>query len=249
MPRKTADKTLTAVEMLRQLNAGLKDQVDSPNIFAYKPHEKQELFHKAEQRKKLYIGGNRSGKTTGAVVEDIWWLTGTHPYRKIPEGQIRGRVVATSFIDGVSTIIIPQFKQWMPPSFLKNGSWDDSFNRELRTLTLTNGNFVEFRSYDQETQKFAGTSRHFVHYDEEPPEHIFDECNARLVDTAGSFWISMTPLDGMTWVYDKLYVPGTEDKDSKIFVVEADMLDNPHISKEAAEDFLGSPKRDLVKVS
>src|SRR5690606_33271752 len=97
--------------------------------------------------------------------------------------------------------------------------------------------FVEFMSYDQDTDKFAGTSRHFVHYDEEPPLHVFNECNARLVDTNGSYWISMTPVEGMSWVYEQIYVPGTSGK-SDILVVEVDMLENPYISEEAAENFL-----------
>jgi phage terminase large subunit-like protein len=101
-------------------------------------------------------------------------------------------------------------------------------------------------SYEQETEKFAGTSRHFVHYDEEPPMHIFNECNARLVDTGGSYWISMTPVEGLTWTYDKIYKPGQE-KNGSIFVVEADMLDNPYISPEAAEAYLSGLDDDERK--
>jgi phage terminase large subunit-like protein len=238
MPPRRKEAVFTIEDALKELTMGLKQQSTRPNIYGYKPHTKQELFHKSEAKKKLYIGGNRSGKTTGSVVEDIWWLMGNHPYRKTPEGQIRGRIVAVDFNQGVQKIVLPEVARWIPPSALKNGSWEDSYNKELRTLTLENGNFVEFMSYDQDTDKFAGTSRHFIHYDEEPPRHVFNECNARLVDTNGSYWISMTPVEGMTWIYDTIYVPGTEGGDKSIFVIEADMLDNPHISKEAAESFL-----------
>lgn len=241
-PRRKVD-TFDLADMVRELQQGLKMQATRPNIFGYVPHSKQEKFHKSEAKKKLYIGGNRSGKTTGAVVEDIYWLRGDHPYRKVPEGPIRGRVVAVDFLQGVQKIVLPEFARWIPPSLLKNGSWEDSYNKELRTLTLANGSFVEFMSYDQDTDKFAGTSRHFIHYDEEPPRHVFNECNARLVDTNGSYWISMTPVEGMTWVYDTIYLPGTEG-DKSVFVIEADMLDNPHISPEAAESFLSGLDKD-----
>jgi phage terminase large subunit-like protein len=235
---------MSPLEMLREIQTGLKAQVTAPNIFAYKPHAKQEVFHKSEAKKKLYIGGNRSGKTTGSVVEDIYWLKGEHPFRPVPPPPIRGRAVGVDFIQGVQKILLPQFAQWIPPSLLKNGSWEDSYSKELRTLTLTNKSFIEFMSYDQDTDKFAGTSRHFVHYDEEPPMHVFNECNARLVDTNGNWWISMTPVEGMTWIYDTLYVPGTEDKNSGILVVEVDMLDNPYISAEAAENYLSGLDKD-----
>ena len=245
-PRRKAD-TFDLSDLVRELQQGLKVQATRPNLYGYIPHPKQEIFHKSISRKKLYIGGNRSGKTTGAVVEDIYWLRGSHPHRKIPDGQIRGRVVGVDFLQGVKKILLPEFSRWCPPSLLKNGSWEDSYNKEERTLYCEGGNFVEFMSYDQETEKFAGTSRSFVHYDEEPPHAIFNECNARLIDTQGSWWISMTPVDGMTWVYDTIYLPATSGRDNTILVIEADMLDNPYITPEAAEDYLSGLDPDERK--
>jgi hypothetical protein len=48
----------------------------------------------------------------------------------------------------------------------------------------------------------------------------------------------MTPLDGMTWVYNEVFEPGQSDP--KTFIIEVDMLDNPAISKEAAENYLST---------
>jgi phage terminase large subunit-like protein len=220
------------------LSDALKEQAVRPNIFAYEPHSKQRPFHEAQAKGRLYIGGNRSGKTTGGVVEDIWWARGTHPYRHVPDPPIRGRVVGVDFLQGIQKILLPEFQRWTPPSLLKNGSWEDSYNKELRTLTFANKSFIEFMSYDQDTDKFAGTSRHFVHYDEEPPQHIYNECGARLVDTNGSWWITMTPVEGITWVYNKLYLPGLNGLDSNVVIFIADMLDNPYITPEAAEIYL-----------
>jgi phage terminase large subunit-like protein len=229
---------LSLEEMFRKAADGIRKQAISPNIYAYVPHEKQTIFHKSQRKKRLYIGGNRSGKTYSSVAEDIWWCTGTHPYRRTPETPIRGRLVAVDFIHGVGQIIQPLFKQLMPTSYLKGGSWYTGYSNENKTLTFYNESTLEFMSYEQETEKFAGTSRHFIHYDEEPPKHIFTECNARLVDTNGEWWISMTPVEGMTWIYEEVYEPGVSNRDSDILIVQADMLDNPHISPEAAEAYL-----------
>ena len=225
-------------DMLWELTSGLKRQVDRPNLYAYVPHAKQRIFHKSVKHSKLYIGGNRSGKTTGGVVEDIFWAMGRHPFRKVPDSPTRGRVVAVDFTQGVEKIIIPEFQRWVPPSFLKNGSWEDSYSKALRTLTLVNGSFVEFMSYDQDLDKFAGTSRHWTHYDEEPPKHVYNECEARLIDMDGSSWLTMTPVEGMSWVFEDLYTPGKEKLDKDIEVIEVDMLENPHVSPEAAERYL-----------
>jgi len=75
----------------------------------------------------------------------------------------------------VDKIILPLYKQWLPKTYLINGSWEQSYSRERHVLTLNNGSFVEFMSQDQDLDKFAGSSRHFVHFDEECPKSVFQE--------------------------------------------------------------------------
>lgn len=225
-------------EALRRLGEGLNEASHQPNLYDYIPSEKQELFHKDTNPDRLYIGGNRSGKSLGSTIEAIWWLTHTHPYRKTPEEPIRGRVVAVDFLNGVDKIILPLYKQWLPKTYLIDGSWEKSYSRERHVLTLNNGSFVEFMSQDQDLDKFAGSSRHFIHFDEECPKSVYLECIARLVDTGGVWWMSQTPVQGIEWIYDDIYVPAKEGKKA-IGIVEASMEDNPSLSKEAIDRFLG----------
>jgi phage terminase large subunit-like protein len=224
-------------EALRRLGEGLQEASHQPNLYDYVPSEKQRLFHLDKNPDRLYIGGNRSGKSLGSTVEAIWWLTHSHPFRKTPEGPIRGRVVAVDFLNGVDKIILPLYKQWLPKTYLINGSWEQSYSRERHVLTLNNGSFVEFMSQDQDLDKFAGSSRHFVHFDEECPKSVFQECLARLVDTAGVWWMSQTPVQGMEWIFDDIYIPAKEGKKA-IGIVEAEMADNPTLSREAIAKFL-----------
>ena len=230
--------------MLKSLSEGVKKQSREPDIHGYKPHNKQIRFHASEKKGRLYIGGNRSGKTTGGVTEDLWWIKGNHPYRKVPDGPIRGRVVGVDFLNGISKIILPQFARWTPPSYLINGSWEDSYNKSERTLTFANESFIEFMSYDQDVDKFAGTSRHFIHYDEEPPKYVFNECQARLVDTNGDWWLTMTPVEGMTWVHEDIYAPSDEGQNPLIDIIHVDMGENPHLSAEAIQNFLSTLSED-----
>lgn len=214
---------------------GLNRAVTRPTVHGYTPHAKQVNFHSAPEKGRLYIGGNRSGKTVGGIIEDIYWLRGVHPYRPATPSPVRGRIVTVSFNEGIKKIIIPELARWIPPSDLKNGSWEDSYDKSERTLTLTNGSTVELMSYDQDLDKFAGTSRHFIHFDEEPPKDIFDECRMRLIDTAGHWWITMTPVEGMTWVYDDVYLPGLTPG-GNIAVITIDSSENPYISDAEIED-------------
>lgn len=220
------------------LSENLARVATSPDINSYVPHAKQKRFHSTSARTRLYIGGNRSGKTTGGIVEDIWWLTRKHPFQQIPDHPIAGRIVSVDFLNGISKIIIPQLKQWVPPSMLRGGSWSSAYDSMDRVLNFENGSFVELMSYDQDLDKFAGTSRDFIHFDEEPPSDIYTECKARLIDRKGKSWITMTPVEGMTWIYDSIYEPGIMG-DKKIAVIEVDMAENPHLDRGEIDDFLG----------
>lgn len=217
-------------QAFKTVAVGLRNQAKRPNLYGYVPHDKQQAFHSSSHRKKLFLGGNRSGKTVGGALETCWWLTGKHPYISTPEPPVYGRACSVDFLYGVEQIIKPQIARWLPMGELRGGSWETSYDKELRTLTLANGSELEFKSYDQPVEKFAGTSRHFIWFDEEPPRDIYVECLLRLVDTEGSFWMTLTPLEGMSgWIYQELYERSREDE--TIFCVTVDMGDNPHINQ------------------
>lgn len=242
MARRPVGKQSVSLEELTEfIRDGLKTQAARPNLYAYKPHTKQYNFHKSEKHTRLYIGGNRSGKTVGGAVETCYWLMKRHPYRALPlpEGPVRGRAVAVDFNYGVDTLMIPEISRWMPPSFLKNGSWEDSYDKEHRLLTLQNKSTLEFRSYEQDLDKHAGASRHFIWFDEEPPQHIYNENSLRILDTNGYMWLTMTPVEGITWTYESLYLKGIENPTGDIEVIEIDTNENPHLSRAAIERVMG----------
>lgn len=212
----------------------LRDTVRAPNIYNYIPHEKQVLFHESIVPKRQFVGGNRSGKTFAGGAESVWYATGKHPYKTLPWATpTRGRIVTVDFKQGWEKIIKPLLQALIPKTLLIDGSWDKSFDKDLHTLTLDNGSMIEIMSYEQDLDKFAGTSRHWIWFDEEPPHEIFTECMLRLLDTEGHFWVTMTPVEGMTWTYDELYSKFGIDK--YLFVVEVDMDDNPYLTEEGKE--------------
>lgn len=230
------------------LSAGeqIKARTRNPDIRKYKPHEKQKRFHESRKSGKLYIGGNRSGKTVGGVVEGYLRSVGRHPYR--PElnaiGPTRGRVVAVDLQKGVDQIILPVYKQWGLPSDLRGGSWESAYDKGARILHFANGSFIEFMSYDQDLDKFAGTSRHWVHFDEEPPKPIYNECMARLVDTDGDWWMTMTPVEGMTWIYDDIYEKNVDNPDTDVDVIEINTFENPYLTESGIKKLLASVDED-----
>lgn len=243
-------KKVTEEQFLAELASKLKEQGRLPNLKDYRPHAPQFKFHSSKKQAKLYIGGNRSGKTTGGVVEDCWRALNRHPYR--PElnaiGPNLGRVAAVDFDHGVGQILLPQFKQWLYPSALINGSWEDSYNKSAKVLTLSNNSQIEFMSYDQDLDKFAGVPRHWIHFDEEPPKNIWEECMARLVDYNGDYWITMTPVEGMTWIYDDLYEGEVNNADGVVEVIEVNTLENPYLPDEGIQTLIKSSDSENLTV-
>lgn len=241
--KKAPEKTdFSLMDMLGELQVGLGAK---PNNLTYVPHERQVFFHESEKKGRLFLGGNRSGKSIAGVNETIWWATGKHPYMRLPEPPIMGRVVTVDFKNGVNKIILPMLSQWLPKSELINGSWEDSWSGATHILTLENGSEIEIMSNEQELDKFAGVPRHFFWADEEPRKDIYQECMARLTDYNGRYWITMTPVEGITWTYDELY----EKRDTPLIdVVEVAAWDNPHIDLQGVAAAAASFGEDEAQI-
>ena len=199
------------------------------SLLEYRANNKKMLhMHQSLAKTRLILGGKRSGKTTFGTVETCWIALGIHPYIEYPKPPLQLRVCSVDFINGVRGILLPMFKAWMPPRAWKH-YWP-----EQRILELTNGTEIEFRSYDQELEKFEGVARHFVWMDEEPPKDVYQSNFMRTIsgNLNGKLLITCTPLHGMTWLYDELYdsplaiLPAVEHCHVKTY-------ENPYISKEA----------------
>ena len=211
------------------IDSEIIDRFQKNKLSFFIPHEKQQQFILSPARTKAFIGGNRSGKTTAGAIDVIMECAGIHPLQAKglrPKPPVFWRVVCVDFINGIEKIIIPKIKEWLPEKFLIDGRWDKSWLEKSRTLTLTNGSKIEFMSALQDREKFQGTSRDGLWIDEEIEKPIFQECQMRLLDRGGRTILTLTPLNGMTWVYDEIYL---KKNDPSIKVITVSTYENPHI--------------------
>ncbi len=219
-------------DIFELLVQGLKDAAKKPNVLAYKTNSPvHENFHKSDKVGRILRGGNRSGKSVAGTVESIWRATGTHPYQQTHEIPTRGRIVTVDRDNGIQHIILPLLKQWTPASQLKNGSWEDSWSNARKTMTFQNGSTIEIKTHQQTVEAFAGVPLHWIWFDEECPQAIFNECRLRLIDYNGCWYMTMTPVEGQDWIFDRYIV--TQAKNVGMF--EVDITDNPHLNKQALE--------------
>lgn len=217
-------------------------------LLRYDPHLKQRYFHRSTKRIKSFFGGNRSGKTTAGIADDLIQAVDRDclpdhlkPYKKW-EPPFKCRIVSPDFTSTMEGVIFEKLKDMAPKDQLLGGSWEKAYDKQRRKLSFSNGSWFDFLTSEQDVDKFSGAALHRVHFDEEPPDEkgrqIYRECTMRLVDFNGDMLFTMTPLLGLSWVYDVVWERrGPEVKkglfeNDRLTVVTVDIDENPHLSPE-----------------
>ena len=200
-------------------------------------HIKQMEFHKCQKRNRWVFGGNRSGKTECGAVEAIWMLRGIHPYRK-NRPNCTGWVVSLSSQvqrDVAQRKILSYLKvEWIEDIIMSQGRKNSPDYGIIDTIIVRNvfGGLsrLGFKSCDQGREKFQGTSLDFVWVDEEPSEDVYNECRMRVVDKCGDIFGTMTPLKGLTFIYNEIFL--NEHNDDEVWHIHMSWEDNPYLNAE-----------------
>lgn len=207
-----------------------------------KPSWQWEFLKAAKDyRGRLALGGNRIGKSDQGAYECALAITDKHPFRRYRKnGKIW--IVGLDF-NMVRDVNIPKFDKFLPRNYRVKSEyskadkiwWVTGEDREWK---------VQFKSSDSGRAKFQADDVDCIWFDEEPEKvDIFNECMMRLIDRAGNWWMTATPINGTAWL------KALSERDD-IFVTSGAMWDNPHIPEEeivkaAAE--LGEEER-LVRI-
>lgn len=209
-----------------------------------KIHKKQLEFHKCQKKNRWVFGGNRSGKTECGAVETVYLARGIHPYRK--NKPISCWVVSLSKQvqrDVAQAKVLHYLKkQWIEKIVMAKGRQDSAESGVIDFILVRNvfGSLskIGFKSCDQGREKFQGTSLDFVWFDEEPPYDIYLECKMRVLDRSGEIFGTMTPLKGLTWVYNEIYL--NEHNDENVWTIQMEWADNPYLSQKEIEEMSAS---------
>lgn len=170
-------------------------------------------------------------------------LLGQHS--NIPEGD--GWIFSPSFDEQKDTTQ-EKLLRYLPEKRIVERTWlRKGILRELIIESDTGKrNKVSFKSYEQGREKAQGAGKTFIWFDEEPPKDVFDECSVR--SEAGvelHLMMTMTPIKGMTWVYQDVYL-NTSNPD--IFVSTATWDDNPFLTEEQKRKMAGRLTQAALKV-
>ncbi len=237
------------VEKLCKIEAELERRKQSDFLAQYNSgevkHEKQLAFHRCPKRNRWVFGGNRSGKTECGAVECVYMARGIHPYRQNRK-DVCGWVVSLSLQvqrDVAQKKILKYLrKDQIEDIVMLSGRKDAPEHGIIDFIRVKNAlggsSVIGFKSCDQGREKFQGASLDFVWFDEEPPEDIYAECRMRVFDRKGDIFGTMTPLKGLTFVYNEIYL--NRRNDPEVWYEFIEWSDNPYLDEGEIQAFMGS---------
>lgn len=210
----------------------------------------------------LVLGGERSGKSRGLKELTVAMaLGGDHPMVRewlringlptnvIPDGPAEVYAVALRSGDSVR-YHRPDFDRLCPR---QGRRWYNKQGKGEAVLYLDvpgydNPGAIWFMAVDQGPDAMQGISLRWAWLDEEPlgdkGRAVYGQLRARVADQDGRIGISMVPMEGFTWVYDRLL----RDREDDAVVVNLDTLDNPYLPKDRfGRHFAGMDDEELAQ--
>lgn len=227
----------------------------------YKPHDKQFIIHSSNKRLKVVTGGNRTGKSRSSAIETVctclgkdaepfiqgwsegnkkWW------YKRFYNQPIIGAGVrawcATESWDVQRDVMQENVLMYIPTPIL--AKCDIAYRKKgvVDFIVFPNKARLTFKSYETGWRGFQGASVDFIALDEEPPADVWNECEKRVMDRLGTIVITYTPLSGLTWSYDRLYM--NVNNDPEVFHTSMTWDDNPYLNEQEKQRLLDNMPED-----
>jgi phage terminase large subunit-like protein len=174
-----------------------------PVQFPFTFHEVQEEYFIADSPVVLNIGANRIGKSSGAHCDNIWRAHGVHPYKQVPLIE----TLWSGFPDFpfYNKVTRKMFLSLVPRRLLLH--WSESDKHAVIRRVDGGTCDIWFVSYEQAVTSWTGDAVGHIHLDEPVPEEHFNEAAARVATTEGQIYITVTPVNGLGWMEERLYLP------------------------------------------
>jgi Bacteriophage terminase large (ATPase) subunit an d inactivated derivatives len=194
----------------------------------------------------LISGGNRTGKTElGAILTACALYGRQHPdvvefcrrHRVKPEvfPTAPSRVWASALTFGDPTLVMrSKLETYLPPGTKWYGRWA---NQQARAV-LPNGSEVTFKADQQGREKYQADNIDWLWTDEEHSGPVCEEARMRLIDRAGRWVNTMTPLKGKTCMWDWFACPDGPKRLPNTAYAQLSIHDNPWLTETAVAQAL-----------
>lgn len=184
------------------------------SLLDYQWHDTALRFIHSKAKVRVIITGNQAGKSKTAMLDLAMRELGIHP--------VRSRNNLTKPVRCVSKCLpkndedeenaqYNEFKIMYPKDLILK---DVTARSSILTVKSISGdkNRIEFLSKNMDLDAFMSTQRSALYQDEEIERVKFTESLMRLLRAGGDVVVTLTPVKGLDWTYDDLWM-----KASKIY--------------------------------
>lgn len=200
---------------------------------------------------RIFMAGNRTGKTQAGAAEMTYHLTGLYPDwwqgKRFSKGVFAWAASYTGFKtrDTCQKELVGEYNDpgsgFIPKDLIVDFKSKPGIPNGLSCITVKHVSgdisYLEFKSYDQGQEGFVGTAPHAIWLDEECPYSIFSECLIRTMTTDGIVYITFTPDKGLSETVLSFYEDGVHYEGGKGFKHSTTVAwdDCPHLDEKAKE--------------
>lgn len=217
----------------------------------------------AYHSERLFMAGNRVGKTEAGGYELALHLTGEYPHwwdgkrfdrrvRALAAGdtnQTTRDIIQKKLLGGKygtdewGSGIIPRDKLGKP---VPKPGVPDAYEEVPILHSAGEWSILKFRTYEQGRKIFQGTEEDIIWMDEECPYAVYEEALIRTMTTNGIFILTFTPLSGLTELVLAFLKSCKEqlltDTENPRYIVKAGWKHAPHLSEEQQQRLIKSLK-------
>lgn len=249
----TAEEEARAAELLVEkkvrLDVMLHHYFPDEGPFRRELYEKHIEFFRlgATFKERLFMAGNRVGKSDSGAYETTVHATGLYPDwwvgRKF-EGPVDIWACGTTSETTRDIVQAKLLGPWNKPAepgmiprhlILSTTPRRSGIAGSIESITVRHkdggASMIALKSYEQGRESFEGTSRHLIWDDEEPPLDIYTEQLLRTLTTKGIVLVTFTPLKGMSDVVKGFIEPETDEAAEFKTYVQAGWKDVPHLDE------------------
>lgn len=232
----------------------------SNGLAMYRPHRKQDKFHRAAWAKYRYLRtGNRFGKSDCGCAEDVAFAIGERPwygendparYIGIPKMPTKGLIICTDwqkaeavFTREIKGVRAGKLWKFIPEANYVRRDTDHGGNINRFTIKSKWGgesiiSIEVVAAFKQNSQRGESEDYDWIHIDEPIPKDMYEAYGRGLMDRDGSAWFTCTPLRE-PWINEFFTIsPRTILDPDEINIRDQDSVviigrsdDNPHVSQ------------------
>jgi phage terminase large subunit-like protein len=160
----------------------------------------QQAFLRETRHKNIAVlGGNRSGKSLMSTLKLLRFLT-THPKQK---------AMMVTWSELSRRVQQPNINELLPWGDVEYAVYNPKKGFTHRYIRFVNGSELRFATYEMGQESMQGTDLDMIVLDEEPPQDVYNEALMRLVDRGGQMVRVLTPVSGISYLYDEIILNNT----------------------------------------